>query len=76
MPSFTVRTTLNFPSLLKVFVTVLPVAVVPSPKFHEYVSRSPSGSLLPLPSNVTTSGFSPLVLSAVATAVGARLPVA
>ena len=46
-PSFTVTTTLNVPAVVNVCTGVLLGATrgVPSPKFHEYVSVSPSASV-------------------------------
>ena len=52
-PSLTVRVTLKTPVELYAWEVVAPVPVVASPKSHEYVSTSPSGSELAVPSKLT-----------------------
>jgi hypothetical protein len=56
-----------------VFVGLAWSEVVPSPKSHEYVIGSPSGSDDPADEKCTVSGACPEVTSAAATATGARL---
>ena len=64
------------PAVVNVCVGLASVEVVPSPKFHENVSSSPSASSEPALEKLTVSGAGPESLSAVARATGVRVPFA